>query len=110
MATDPRTIETLSDLIADAGEINIKKMFGEYGVYCDGRFIGVVCDDQFHLKPTKQGRAFAPELEMLPAYDGASPSMVVPAERLEEHDWIIELVQITARHVPAPKKRGKAKG
>lgn len=105
MATDPRTIERLLDALAAAGEMRAKPMFGEYGLYCGDRFIGVVCNDQFHLKPTKAGRALAPELELLPAYAGAKPSMVVPAERWDEADWITGLVQTTAQNLPPPKKR-----
>jgi TfoX/Sxy family transcriptional regulator of competence genes len=105
MATDERTIELLLERIAPAGEVAARKMFGEYGIYCDGRFIGVVCDDQFHLKPTGPGMAEAPELELAPAYPGARPSMVVPAERWDDEAWLVALVQTTARNVPPPKKR-----
>jgi DNA transformation protein len=109
MATDPQTIDIILDHLAEAGAVSAKKMFGEYGIYCDGRFIGVVCNDQLHLKPTKAGLALAPELELAPAYPKATPSMVVPIERLDEQDWIVELVRTTAQNVPAPKARGQAR-
>jgi hypothetical protein len=65
----------------------------------------VVCNDQFHLKPTKPGQSFAPDLALAPAYPGAKPSMIVPAERWDEADWIAELLHITVQNLPAPKKR-----
>lgn len=105
MATDPRTIERLLDALSAAGEMRAKPMFGEYGLYCDECFIGVVCNDHFHLKPTKAGLAMAPELELRPAYDGAKPSMVVPGERWDDIDWIAGLVRTTAQNLPSPKKR-----
>jgi TfoX/Sxy family transcriptional regulator of competence genes len=33
-----------------------KKMFGEFGVYCNGTFIGAVCDNQLFLKITPAGK------------------------------------------------------
>ena len=95
MATDPRTIDLLLERTAAAGAMATRKMFGEYGLYCDGVFIGVVCDDRLHLKPTKPGLTLAPGLEMQPAYPGAKPSLVVPAERWDEEDWFIPLLTAT---------------
>ena len=105
MATDPRTIETLLACLEPAGLARAKPMFGEYGLYLDEHFIGVVCNDQFYLKPTKPGQSFAPDLALAPAYPGAKPSMIVPAERWDEADWITELLHITVQSLPAPKKR-----
>ena len=34
-------------------------MFGEYGVYVDGKMIGLICDDQLYVKPTASGRLHA---------------------------------------------------
>lgn len=104
MSTDQRTIDLLLERLAVAGEPSARKMFGEYGIYCDGVFIGVVCDDRFHVKPTKQGLAFAPELELAPAYDGAKPSMVVPGERWDDQEWLRELVRITVESLRKTKK------
>lgn len=105
MATDPRTIETLLACIEFAGDARAKPMFGEYGVYFGDCFVGVVCDDQFHLKPTKAGQNFAPDLVLSPAYPGAKPSMVVPTERWDEADWLAELLRITVANLPAHKKQ-----
>lgn len=104
MASDPRTIETLLACLNDAVPIRAKPMFGEYGIYAGDCFVGVVCSDRFHLKPTKAGLAFAPELALAPAYPGAKPSIVVPAERWDETEWMAELLKITVANLPASKK------
>lgn len=105
MATNPNTINLLLERLAGAGVATARKMFGEYGIYCDDIFIGVVCNDTFHLKPTKPGLTLAPDLELAPAYSGAKPSMVVPADRWDEHEWIIPLVKTTVAHLASAKKR-----
>ena len=36
-------VDYVCDQMRGAGEISYKKMFGEYGVYCNEKFIGVIC-------------------------------------------------------------------
>ena len=45
-------IQFVADQCSEAGEITSRKMFGDYGIYCDGKIVGLVCDDCFFLKPT----------------------------------------------------------
>jgi len=52
MATQQRTIDFLLEQASGAGAVTAKPMFGEYGVYVDGKMIGLVCDDQLFVKPT----------------------------------------------------------
>ena len=86
-----------------------KKMFGEYGLFCEGKMFGMICDDRFFVKPTEGGKAFIGEVVEAPPYPGARPSYVVE-ERLEDREWLAELVRITTVELPVPKRRRKAKG
>ncbi|MCX8508766.1 MAG: TfoX/Sxy family protein, partial [Rhodobacteraceae bacterium] len=43
--------------IQGAGVVAIRKMFGEYGVYCDGKVVALVCDNQVFLKPLPEALA-----------------------------------------------------
>lgn len=96
MASSTATVDYILKQIADAGAVRARKMFGEYGVYCDDIFIGVICDDTFFVKPTPQGTALAPDLGMSPAYDGAKPSLKITADLLEDADRLSQLVRVTA--------------
>lgn len=51
MATQRRTVDFLLEQVTGAGAVTAKPMFGEYGVYVDGKMIGSVCDDQLFVKP-----------------------------------------------------------
>lgn len=108
MATSPRTIDLLLERIAPAGRVTAKKMFGEYGLYCNDRFFAVVCDDTLFLKDTAQGREFAPKLKLGPPYPGAKPAIIVPADRWDDEDWFIALVRLTVDNV-APSRGTKSK-
>ena len=67
MASTLNLVVFIADQLSSAGEIVYKKMFGEYGLYLNGKLFGSVCDDQLFIKPTKAGRALAPDCPLAPA-------------------------------------------
>lgn len=60
MASGKDFVEFVADQLREAGKITYRKMFGEYGVYCDGKLFALVCDDQFFVKITEEGRKLWP--------------------------------------------------
>ena len=104
MATELEFMEFLADQMAGAGEIAYKKMFGEFAVYCGGKVVALVCDNQLFVKPTAAGRAFIGEPTEAPAYPGAKNSFRIE-DAFEDREWISELIRITARELPAPKPK-----
>lgn len=52
--------QSLAALLAGAGEIRIKRMFGGAGLYLDGKMAGLVADEALYLKADA---AFAARLE-----------------------------------------------
>lgn len=104
MASDPKTVGFIVDQLAAAGVL-AKPMFGEYGLYCDGRMVALVCDDRLFVKPTDTGRAFAGAVEEASPYPGAKPCLVVDPDRWDDADWLTDLVRITAAALPLPKPR-----
>ena len=104
MATDQEFMEFLADQMSGAGEISYRKMFGEYAVYCGGKVVALVCDNQLFVKPTAAGRAFIGAPVEAPAYPGAKNSFLI-ADAFEDREWISELIRITARDLPAPKPK-----
>lgn len=71
MASNPEFVQYIADQLAPAGQVTYHKMFGDYGVYLDGKMFALVCDDQLFIKITKEGTALAPQLPKAPPYDGA---------------------------------------
>lgn len=108
MATQQRTIDYLVEQ-AGAAMVSARPMFGEYGVYIDGKMIGSVCDDQLFLKPTDSGRVHAEPVAEAPPYPGARPHLLITLDRWEDAEWLGELLRATAGELPAPKPR-KPKG
>lgn len=107
MASKIEFVEFIADQIREAGEITYRKMFGEYGIYCNGKIFGVICDDQLFLKITEAGRKLRPELAEAPPYEGAKNYLLV--EDVEEAEALTKLVQATCRELPEPKPRKRKK-
>lgn len=105
MSTQQRTIDYLIEQASGAGTVSAKPMFGEYGVYVDGKMIGLVCDDQLFVKPTKLGCAHAEPASDAPPYPGAKPHLLIGADRWDDAEWFGELLRLTAAELPTPKPR-----
>ena len=105
MATSQGTIDYILEQIGDAGTVTAKKMFGEYGLYCDGKIVALVCDGQLYLKPTKGGRAFIGKCEERPPYKGAKPYLYISGDKWDDNEWLSTLVQLSAAELPLPKMK-----
>jgi TfoX/Sxy family transcriptional regulator of competence genes len=105
MATSQGTIDYILEQLAEAGSVTAKKMFGEYGVYCDGKIVALVCDDQLFVKPTHAGRAFIGECDEQPPYKGAKPYLYISGDLWDDNEWLSELVRLSASELPVPKKK-----
>lgn len=109
MASDLSFVEFVVDQFDEDCAVTFKRMFGEFGLYSDGKFFGVICDDRLFVKPTEGGRAFIEDVVEAPPYPGAKPSLLI-GDQIEDPQWLSELVRITARELPVPKPKRKKKG
>jgi TfoX/Sxy family transcriptional regulator of competence genes len=104
MATDRDFMEFVADQMRGAGAVSYRKMFGEYAVYCDGKVVALVCDNMLYVKPTEKGSRYIGDAEMAPPYPGAKPHFLI-GDRIDDGQWLAELVAITAADLPAPKPK-----
>ena len=103
MATQKSTIGFILDQIA--APVEAKRMFGEYGLFCNGKMVAVVCDDQLFVKPTSAGRTFADDLAEASPFPGAKAYLKVNGDKWDECEWLTELIRRTEADLPAPKAR-----
>ena len=108
MASDKEFLEYIVDQIENAGEITYKHMFGEYGVFCNGKIFALVCDNKLFVKPTESGRKFIGDVVKAPPYPGAKLSFLIE-DKLEDREWLSQLVRITLPELPEPKPKKKNK-
>jgi len=105
MSSQQSTVDFIIEQMASAGEITSRKMFGEHCLYCDGKPVVLVCDDQLFLKPTNAGRAFLTEVIEKPPYPGAKNYLWISGEHWDDATWLGQLVKISAAELPPPKKK-----
>ena len=110
MSSNQSTVDFLIDQMMGAGEVSYKKMFGEYGIYCDGKIVASVCDDKLFVKPTVLGRAYIGNVVEASPYPSAKPAFLITGEKLKNHAWLSELVRITTEELPVPVKKKKPSG
>lgn len=106
MASDPEFVEYVCDQITNAGTISFRKMFGDYAIYCNGKVIALVCDNQLFIKPTTGGRALIGSAVEAPPYPGAKPYFLIE-DRLDDREWVSDLVRATEAEIPVPKPKAR---
>lgn len=111
MASSIDFVEYVCEQLKIAGEITYKRMFGEYGLYCNEKFFALICEDQLFVKPTVEGRQILEQynqevIEESP-YPGAKPHFVL--EHLEDKDLIRTFIRTTYEVLPFPKPKKSKK-
>ena len=101
MASSKDFVDYVCDQIRGAGEISVRKMFGEYAVYCDGKVVALICDDQVFVKKTDAATMLLGEKaeEGFP-YPGAKPHFVV--NELDNPRFMAQLIQAIQAELPPP--------
>lgn len=84
--------------------VRVRKMFGEYALYCDEKLPAFICNDTLYVKILDANETLAAGLAKGPCYPGSKDYYVVPAERLEDRAWLKSLIRTTSQALPAKKK------
>ncbi|WP_425756865.1 TfoX/Sxy family protein [Ihubacter sp. rT4E-8] len=105
MASSLDFVEYVCGQIGGAGEITYKKMFGEYGVYCNGKIVGVICDNQFFVKKTEAGAAVYPDCKEASPYTGAKLHFVI--DSVDDRNLMARFISATYNELPFPKPKKK---
>ena len=108
MASDKSFADFVVDQIQNVGQITYRKMFGEYALYCDGTVVALICDNRLFVKPTDAGRTFIGDVVEAPPYEGAKLSFLID-DRVEDRQWISNLIRITYKELPEQKIKKKKK-
>lgn len=102
MASKQSTVDFIMDQIRAAGDVSARKMFGEYAIYCGTKIVGLVCDDRLFVKKTDAGRSYVVRCLEKSPYDGAKPCFLISQKRMDDREWITELIRITSSELPEP--------
>lgn len=93
MACNADFVQYIVDQCTGAGEVNVRKMMGDFCIYCDGVLFGVICDNRLYVKETDAGRAVLREEVLRQPYDGAKDYFYI--EDVDDRDYLAELIRTT---------------
>lgn len=92
-------IEQLGDL-----HVRVRKMFGEYALYCGDKLPAFICDDTLFVKIVDANETLTAGLAKGPCYPGSKDYYIISGERLNDRVWLQRLIQTTADALPLKKK------
>ena len=107
MSTTKENIEYFLEQMADAGHMRARPMFGEYGLYCNDKIVGLVCDDNIFIKITPISDKCLDSSHNAPPYPGAKNYLLVPEEKWEDREWLSNFIKDTVANLPPPKIKKK---
>ncbi len=107
MATETSYAQYIKDQLKDAGRVEVNKMFGEYGVYLDGKFVALLCDNVFYLKHLPEVVKHLTEVLEGQPYTGAKPWYVI--EQTDDRAYLQQLIEIVFCALPEPKPKKEKK-
>lgn len=108
MSSTQDFVNYVCEQLSSAGEISSKKMFGEYGIYCNNKIIGLICDNQFYLKKTNFAQQLlGPNAQEAAPYANAKPQYLI--DSLDDTAFLCKLIQGTYNELPAPKPKKTTK-
>ncbi|MEA3392265.1 MAG: TfoX/Sxy family protein [Candidatus Marinimicrobia bacterium] len=99
-------LDYILEQLEPIGDVRYRKMFGGATLYCDQKVVGLICDNQLFIKPTPAGKSYIGEVLEAPPYQGAKNYYLID-EKLDDSDWLCELVLKTAQELPKHKKNFK---
>ena len=110
MSSSQSIADFILEQAADAGRVALRRMFGEYALYCNAKTVALICDDQLYMKPTKAGRDYIGDVTEGHPFPGAKAWFLIDEDKWEDADWLCGLIRLTAAELPVPKtKAPKAK-
>lgn len=109
MATDLSFVEYVAEQSGLGERFTFKRMFGEYGLYIDGKVVAFACDNSLFVKAAEATASLTANLPRRPPYSGAKPYPVAD-ELLDDSEQLHALLIATVQAMPEPKaKKSKRK-
>jgi TfoX/Sxy family transcriptional regulator of competence genes len=106
VATDSKFIANVLERMFPL-EVCAKPMFGDYGLYFEGKNFALVNDNILYIKVTDAGSEIAGRVTKSSPYPGAKPAFKISSSKQKDHDWLMKLVRETSSALAPPKPRKK---
>ena len=105
MASNTDFVQYIIDQCSGAGEIAVKKMMGDYCIYCDGILFGLICDNNLYIKMTEAGEVVLDEVVLRPPYPSARDHFYIP--NVDDRDYLADIIRATLPELRTSKSKAK---
>lgn len=99
MKTPKDKAQSLLAHIQQVADARIRPMMGEYILYVNDKVVGQINHSQLFIKVTGFGESFAKDLQKESPYYGAKPAFVMPQAKINDLDWLRDLLAGTAKEL-----------
>ena len=103
MATNADFAQYIVDQCSGAGEIAVKKMMGEYCIYCNGVLFGLISDNNLYIKQTDAGEAVLDEVVLRPPSPSARDYFYIT--NVDDRDYLEDIIRATLPELMTPRKK-----
>ena len=103
MATSKQYLEFVLEQCPD--QTSFRAMMGEYVLYYREKVFGGIYDNRVLVKPTPSAISLMQDAPRELPYEGANEMLLL--ERLDDREFVQELVEEMYEELPLPKKRKK---
>jgi len=105
MATQKETVEFILEQLGHPKRFTVRAMFGEYALYCDGKVVALVCNDQLYVKIMPASAELEELCEKDEPYKGAKPYYLVEESSFSDIPHLSQILFAIAEALPLPKKK-----
>ena len=105
MACNSDFVQYIVDQCSGAGEIAVRKMMGDYCIYCNGILFGLISDNNLYVKVTEAGEAVLEEVVLRQPYDGAKDYFFVG--NVDDRDYVQDIIKATLPELQSPKAKSR---
>lgn len=105
MASNSDFVQYIVDQCSSAGEIAVKKMMGDYCIYCNGVLFGLICDNNLYIKMTEAGEAVLDEVVLRPPYPSARDHFYIT--NVDDRDYLEDIIRATLPELISSKSKAK---
>ena len=105
MASNPDFVQYIVDQCSAAGEIAVKKMMGDYCIYCDGILFGLICDNNLYIKVTEAGKVVLDEVVLRPPYPSARDHFYI--SNVDDRDYLADIIRATLPELMTSKSKAR---
>ena len=105
MASNTDFVQYIIDQCSGAGEIAVKKMMGDYCIYCNGVLFGLICDNNLYIKVTDAGEAVLDEIDLRPPYPSARDHFYI--SNVDDRDYLEDIIRATLPELMSGKSKAK---